>query len=493
MPPNVVVILADDLGYGDLAANDPACRIPTPSLDRLCERGMRFTDMHASSAICTPSRYSLLTGRYNWRSRLERGIVWEWDAPVIEPATPTIATSLRERGYTTACIGKWHLGWDWATLDGRAPNDTLPWAVRDDEVAARRRAYSANVDFAARIGGGPVDRGFDSYFGVDVPNFAPYAWFEDDRLSGLPTDEKPDTMYGEPGPMVPGWSLEAMIPELTRRAVRFVEEHARGDPWFLYFPLTSPHSPVVPNREFHGRSGIGAYGDFVCEVDWVAGQIVAALERTGQAEETLVVFTSDNGPEVRTPDDEGAYERARRSGHFSMGRLRGVKRDVWEGGHRVPFVASWPGVVPKGSVCRQTACLLDLFATVVDLAGAPLPSEAEDSVSLAPLLRGETDAPVRECLVHHSAWGTYAIREGNWVYVDAPLGGHVPEPEWFRELRGYAPHEQRGELFDLAADLPQRANAYAERPEVVERLAARLAEIRRGPVTAAAPGEHLSE
>lgn len=492
--PNIIYILADDMGYGDMACNDPACRIPTPNLDRLAAGGMRFTDAHSASAVCTPSRYSVLTGRYNWRSRLKSGIVWQYDAPLIEDHEWTVASFLKTRGYDTVCFGKWHLGWDWATHDGRRPNDVLPFG----ELAGKQRdAFEPNIDFAARIGGGPVDRGFDHYFGVDVPNFPPYAWFEDDHLVGQPTETKPERMYGQPGVMAPGWQLEPMIPEFTRRAVDYIQSR-RDDaaPFFMYYPLTSPHSPIVPNEPFKGKSGLGAYGDFVCEVDWVVGQVMDALERSGQADDTLLIFTSDNGPEKQTADDEGCYERARRTEHLSMGPLRGMKRDAWEGGHRVPLVARWPGEIPAGSTCEQTVGLVDLIATCADIMHAPLPQGAGvDSVSMLPLLRGQVDQPTRDCLVHHSMRGKFAIREGDWVYIDAPTGDENQEPDWFREQRGYTGHDQPAELFNLAEDLPERVNRYAEQPEIARRLKAKLEQIKgnHGGHATDAPDAELTE
>jgi len=476
--PNIIYILADDLGYGDLGCNNPESRIPTPNLDRLAARGMRFTDSHASSAVCTPSRYSILTGRYNWRSRLKHGIVWPWDGPLLEEDRPTVATLLRHRGYHTACLGKWHLGWDWPTLDGRHPNETLPFG---EGAQDERFAMGEQIDYRGRIGGGPVDRGFDTYFGVDVPNFPPYAWFEDAHLTEVPTTEKPPSMYGNPGKMVPGWSLEAVIPELTRRAVALVESQAeREDPFFLYFPLTSPHSPIVPNAPFRGQSGCGAYGDFVCEVDWVVGEVVRALEATGQRQNTLIIFTSDNGPEGRTPDDTGAYERARDSGHHSMGPLRGIKRDAWEGGHRTPFIASWPAAIPEGRVCEQPVCLTDFMATCAQITGAPLPEGAgEDSISMLPLFAGRTGRPTRRSLIHHSLSGKFAVRQDHWVYIDAPDPADRQEPAWFRAARGCEPvGDKPGVLSHLADDPGQRHNRYEAHPEIAEALAARLAEVR---------------
>ena len=475
MRPNIVYILADDLGYGDLGCNNPAGRVPTPNLDRLARDGMRFTDAHAASSVCTPSRYSILTGRYAWRSRLTRGIVWQWDGSLIEPDRLTVAELLRGEGYRTACLGKWHLGWDWPTLNGAHPNETLPFGLRNKDLAEVRHRFGIEqIDYAGRLGGGPVDRGFDSYFGVDVPNFPPYAWFRDDRLVEQPTQDKPPEMYGEPGRMCAGWKFEKMIPELTRRAVELVTEQGtaqaagEGAPFFLYVPLTSPHSPIVPNEQFRGMSGIGAYGDFVCEVDWVVGRIDEALERAGMRDRTLLSVTSDNGPEDRTRDDEGVYERARVRDHYSMGPLRGIKRDAWEGGHRVPFIASWPGVIPPGSRCDQLIGLWDLMATCAELTGVELPDRvAEDSVSILPLLRGELERPVREFAIHHSASGKFAVRRREWILIDAPDGADNVEPEWFRAERGYSPHGHPGELYDLSDDVSQRVNRYASEPDLV--------------------------
>lgn len=485
--PNIIYILADDMGYGDVRCNNADGKIPTPNLDRLAQRGMRFTDAHAGSSVCTPSRYNLLTGRYAWRSRLKSGILWPWDGPLIEPDRLTVASFLRDRGYRTACLGKWHLGWNWPTHDGRHPNDTLEFGVANPQVRSKRAAMAKQIDFTGRIGGGPVDSGFDTYFGVDVPNFPPYAWFDNDRLTEQPTEAKPDTMYGNPGPAVPGWSLERMIPEFTRRAVAMIESDAAPDtgpaqqPLFLYIPLTSPHSPIVPNAQFNGMSGIGSYGDFVCEVDWVVGQIMDALDHAGATENTLLIFASDNGPEDTTHDDAGAYARIRDTGHASMGPLRGIKRDAWEGGHRVPMLAAWPNVIPAASRCDQIVCLGDLVATCADIVGSTLPDGAgEDSVSMLPLLREQVNRPTRDNVVHHSYGGTFAIRQGDWVFIDAPSGGDNPEPDDFARSRGHQPHDFPGEVYDLNEDLPQRRNHYAERPDIVEALSRQLAEIRAG-------------
>jgi arylsulfatase A-like enzyme len=289
--------------------------------------------------------------------------------------------------------------------------------------------------------------------------------------------------------MAPGWELEAVMPELTRRAVQYIKR-AADKPCFLYFPLTAPHTPIVPTAPFRGRSGAGDYGDYVCQVDWTVGQIMDVLERTGRAERTLLLFASDNGPE------NFCYELARTHGHYSMARLRGLKRDTWEGGHRVPFVARWPGVTPSGSTCAQLTILADLMATCAELTGGAVPADAaEDSVSILPLLCGELDQPVRHSAVHHSISGKFAVRQGDWVYIDAPSGDDNREPEWFRQERGYTPHDQPGELYDLRADIGERRNLYAERTERVAQLRQVLAQTRgtAGTAGSAGSGTRLSE
>ena len=463
--PNIVYILADDMGYGDMECNNPTSRIPTPNLNRLSEQG---------------SRYSIMTGRYSWRSQLKEGIVWQWDRALIEPEQKTVAQLLREQDYHTACIGKWHLGLDWKLQDGSRPNDRLSFGKM---LTEERTEIGERIDYTQRIGGGPVDRGFESYFGVDVPNFPPYSWFENDRVTPVPTEQKPAEQYGHPGASIPGWSLEQMVPEFTRRAVDYIESQSSTEkPFFLYLPLTSPHSPVVPNEGFKGKSGIGNYGDFVCEVDWVVGEVVATLDRSGLSDDTLVIFTSDNGPESRTSDEEGAYLRYQNYQHRSMGELRGVKRDLWEGGHRVPFIAKWPREVAAGATCDQLISLSDFMATCAELTDATLADgEAQDSVSILKLLRGEPGGSPREYAVHHSCNGRFALRRGDWVLIDYPTGedngNGMGEPDWYKEERGYVSHDHPAELFHLGDDPTERRNRYADEPELVAEMKALLRQI----------------
>lgn len=463
--PNLVFILADDLGYGDVRCYNSSSKIPTPNIDRLASQGMRFTDAHAPDAVCTPTRYGLLTGRYCFRSRLKSGVLPPWGAPLIEEGRLTLPALLRQHGYGTACLGKWHLGWSWPTKDGQPP-------LSKDGLG--------NIDFTQIVAQGPLTRGFDTYFGVDLPNYPPYCFIENDRTVGIPSIAAPLTKGGfnRPGPMVPGWNLTNILPELTLRAVRHLDNAAKvapTKPFFLYLPLTAPHYPVVPAAEFKGRSQAGEYGDFVAQVDHTVGQVLDALARNGLDTNTLVIFTSDNGPETTGEVDPGAYDRIQRYSHYSMDGLRGVKRDAWEGGHRVPFLARWPGRIPGRAVSDEIICHVDFMATCAALLQTKLPANAgEDSYNVLPALLGEkSQRPIREATVLHSGNGKFAIRQGDWVFIDARTGddnGKRGEPDWFKQERNYANDKLAGQLYNLRDDLPQRRNLYAERPEVTARL-----------------------
>jgi arylsulfatase A len=463
--PNLVFILADDLGYGDVGAyKKKPSKIPTPNIDRLAREGVRFTDAHSPSSVCSPTRYALLTGRYAWRTRLRAGVVGIYGTPLIAADRLTVAGFLKEQGYATAAIGKWHLGLTWPTVDG-APAFSKPDGA-------------TNVDFTQPIGDAPTTRGFDYYFGVDLPNFPPYCFVENDRTVGVP--EMPDAGEAEGfnrrGPMLKGWKLVDILPEVTRRAVGYIEQTApQTQPFFLYLPLTSPHYPVVPAAEFRGKTTVGDYGDFVHQTDWCVGQVLAALEKAGVADDTLVIFTSDNGPEVSNEVKPGVYDRIKEYGHHSLDGLRGAKRDLWEAGHRVPFVARWPAKIKAGAVCDRTICHVDLLATVAEITGGKIPNNAgEDSVSFLPALLGSSDQPPRESLVHQGGSGHLAIRRGDWVLIAARTGqANQPalgEPDWLKKERGYTDHDQPGELYNLRDDLIEAKNLYAERPELVAEM-----------------------
>jgi arylsulfatase A-like enzyme len=454
--PNIVYILADDLGYGDVGCYNPASKIPTPNIDRLAKEGVRFTDAHSPSAVCTPTRYGLLTGRYAWRTRLQRNVIGPFSQPLIAEKQLTVPGLLRGHGYVTACIGKWHLGWGW------------PQPGEDGKR-----------DFTKPIPDGPTTRGFDLYFGTDVPNYPPYCFLENDRTVGIPSEAAPvgRDSFNIAGPMVPGWKLVEVLPALEKRAVEYIEKAAKGGkPFFLYLPLTSPHYPVVPSAAFKGKSKVGDYGDFVMQTDAVVGAVLDALKKSGVAEKTLVILTSDNGPEITGEVNPGAYDRLKQFGHASAGTLRGAKRDAWEGGHRVPFIARWPGKIKAGTVCDETICHVDLLATLAALLDVKLPPDAGvDSVNILPALLGvKRETPLREATVHHSGQGKFAVRKGDWVLILAPTGddnGKRGEPPWFQKDRGYAPHTEPGELFNLAKDPAQKDNRYAAEPEKVKELA----------------------
>lgn len=460
--PNIVFILADDMGYGDLSCQNPESKIQTPNLDRLAAGGMRFTDAHASSAVCTPSRYAILTGRYCWRSRLKSGVLWGYSEHLIEQGRMTVASMLKGCGYHTACVGKWHLGWD--------------WQKRDDADDLDKDDPTQGVDFRKPILNGPTSVGFDWFYGIaaslDMP---PYCYVENDRPTAIPDDiieDSPWNAFWRRGPIAPDFRHREVLPHLTEKAVNYIRQRGSDPdtPFFLYFPLPAPHTPILPTEQFQGCSGAGDYGDFCVQVDAVVGQVMEALDSIGATENTLVIFTSDNGPEVI------AYERARTYKHYSMGPLRGLKRDTWEGGHRIPFIAHWPERIQPGSVSHQVISLVDLLATAADIAGVSLPQDAgEDSLSILPVLQGEAiDRSRREAIVYHSHDGEFAIRQGDWVFIDAPTGDNNGEPEWLKKERGYESHSYPGELYHLNDDLAQSRNLYGDYPEKVKELKALL-------------------
>ena len=464
--PNILVIYADDLGFGDVGCYNPSRgRISTPHLDRLATEGVRFTDAHSSSAVCSPSRYTLLTGRYHWRTRLQRGIVGLWGSPLIAADRLTLAGLAKQQGYRTACIGKWHLGWDW-----RIPQQQRGFFRNQQKVVqatAEHRAAWRGV-FSQPIAGGPCTRGFDAYFGTDVPNWPPYCFIENNRTVGIPSEfAAPELLRKNQaslqGPALAGWSLEPILPTLGDRVCQFIRDSANDEePFFVYWPLTSPHTPLSVNEEWRGRSGLGLYADFVMETDAVIGRVLAALHEQGLDDNTLVVFTSDNGcaPYIGVQELEAA-------GHYPSGPLRGYKSDVWEGGHRVPFIVRWPGHVEPSRVCRQLIHQADLMATMADLFAVELPDHVgEDSFSFLPLLRG-SDVTVRETSISCSIRGVPSLREHQWKLIPGPGSGG-----W--DTSG---DDQPIQLYNLANDLGEQENLAAQAPERVAAMQKRLAQI----------------
>ncbi|HVJ85130.1 MAG TPA: arylsulfatase [Caulifigura sp.] len=431
--PNIVYILADDLGYGDVQCLNPERgKIPTPNLDRFASQGMTFTDSHSGSAVCTPTRYGLLTGRYAWRTRLQQGVLDGGDdEPLIAPDRLTVPKLLKQHGYTTACLGKWHLGY---TSERPAAPDGVP------AKGKKAKAAENTPPVGSKIVGGPTTRGFDYFWGCSNARTM-QALVENDRV-------------------IESMEPVNMLPRLGSRAVQYIGDRAAdakaGKPFFLYLPLTSPHTPIVPAPQWQGRSPLGSYADFVMQTDAVVGEVLAALDRAQLTDSTLVVFTSDNGcsPAAKT-------EQLEKDGHFASAGFRGYKSDIWEGGHHVPFFVRWPGRVAAGSKLDQLICHSDLMATCAEMLGATLPPNAgEDSVSILPVLLGKATGPVHEAVVHHSISGRFAIRQGPWkLCLCAGSGG------WSKNGDAESP-----QLYQLDTDPAERQNVQSGNPEVVARL-----------------------
>lgn len=479
-PHNILILYADDMGYGDLGIQNPNSKIPTPNLDRLATEGVRFTDGHSSSGICSPSRYALLTGRYHWRDFHD--IVHAMGPSKFAAERLTLPEMLQANGYRTAAIGKWHLGWDWEAI--KKP-DAKP---RTDTAGKKRKQYFGPeaYDWTQPIPDGPLAHGFDTYFGDTVINFPPYCWIENDRVTQPPdtvldTSKWKDIRVKEgnwecrPGPMITGWDPYDNIPTTTRRAVEFIAaQQATGRPFFLYFALPSPHAPIIPRDQFDGTSDAGPYGDYVVETDDACGQLLKALEESGQADNTIVIFSADNGPE------RYAYARDATYDHWSAEPFRGLKRDVYEGGHHVPFIIKWPGVTQAGHVSDALVSQIDLMATLAAYLDYDLPADAaEDSYNLLPVLRGETEH-VRSAHVHNTYKSQYALRAGEWLLVDAKTGYVSRRNQKWEAKRGYpADDDQSAELYNLADDIGQRNNLAAQHPERVSNMRAMLDRIRK--------------
>jgi arylsulfatase A len=458
--PNVVLILADDLSPGDVQAlGGASSKIPTPHLDRLAREGLRCTDAHSPSAVCTPTRYGLLTGRYAWRTPLQESVLFGFDPPLLPAERKTLGGLFQQHGYRTACIGKWHLGWTWMKGEGQP--------LRDPREALL-------IDWSLPTPDGPTTRGFDEFFGIHgTLDMAPFTYVEGNRAT------KPCTVikrFGRSGPAAEDFEAELVLDHLLARSTRFLEERAlaKEQPFFLLASLTSPHTPIVPARRFRGKSGLGLYGDFVLETDAWVGALLAKLAELELAENTLVIFTADNGtsPSANLP-------ALRSRGHDPIGGWRGFKADLYEGGHRVPFLARWPGVIEAGRSSDALLCLTDFVATFAELFGTELaPDFGEDSRSFLGVLRGTSEKSDRAELVMHSFDGSFAIREGRWKLLLCAGSGGWSEPEPGTSEEARLPPRQ---LFDLVADPRERRNLAAEHPEIVARLEALLAaHVKRG-------------
>jgi arylsulfatase A len=471
--PNIVYILTDDLGYGDPGCDNPDSKIPMPNVNKIAARGVRFTDAHSPSAVCTPTRYSLLTGRYAWRTWLKRGVIGGYTPPLVEPDRMTAASLLKTRGYATGFFGKWHLGLSWTRMNGATPG----W--REAEKLWRGSWQDAdpktglNVDFTKPVGGGPVDHGFDeAYFTAACSTIdGPFVFIDKTRTVGIPDKqiaEFYDMTKGEEGSprkgwIAPGFKLEEVDFNFTKKAIEFMERSRRespAKPFFVSLFLSAPHTPWLPPVLFKGKSLDGPRGDLVMLADWCTGEVAKALDRLGVTENTLFIFTSDNGPHPGT------------NGHKSEGPLRGLKSQIWEGGHRIPLVAQWPKRIPAGLVSDEPVCLVDLLATFAALTGGPLPEDAgPDSCDISPALLGtKGPKPIREALVSHSENGTFAIRQGAWKLVlDTKTSGGWMAPAGKPPVPGTP-----GQLYNLAEDPLEQNDLWEQKPEIVARLAALL-------------------
>lgn len=455
--PNIVYILADDMGIGDVDILSDRCKVATPHLDRLRSEGMNFSDAHSSSSVCTPTRYAILTGRYNWRSRIKDGVCWGWSRRLIEPNRMTVGSFLQHHGYKTAAIGKWHLGMNWVLKGG---------GIADDgETYDRNYKDAYNVDYTKPVQQGPTTVGFDYFYGISASlDMPPYVYIRNDQPQ---VTEIVTKAFHRPGPADVDFEDVDVLPKITEETVKFIWDNAgaakRGKPFFIYFPLNAPHTPISPTKQFAGKSGLNVYGDFVMQVDWTVGQVMAALEANGIAENTLLIFTTDNGCSPQAKFSELAAK-----GHYPSDVYRGHKADIYEGGHRVPFIARWPAKVKAGSSSRQTICQTDLFATAADIINKPFPKNAaEDSVSILPALLGRAAKPLREATVHHSINGSFSIRQGKWKLALCPGSGGWSNPRPGRTDFSDKPAVQ---LFDLDSDIGETTNLAEKHPQVVKRL-----------------------
>lgn len=454
--PNIIYILADDLGYGDLSCLNPKSKIKTVALDNLCDSGMCFTDAHASSALCSPSRYSILTGRYNWRSRLKKGVLGGFTPHLIEDNRSTVATILRDNGYKTMCVGKWHLGMDWATKGEFAE---LP-----------NFEDMSDIDYEKPIKFGPTAFGFDYYYGISASlDMPPYVYIENDKVTQAPTHltEGTGKQFWRKGATADNFVHREVMPTLLQKAKDKISE-SKENPFYLYLPLPAPHAPILPTEEFIGKSGIGDYGDFVLMCDDFVGQIKKHICDEGIQENTIVIFAADNGcsPIVDFP-------ALAELGHNPSYVFRGHKADIFEGGHRIPLIVSWPAKIAPKTTSAQIVCLCDLFATVAELLEIELPDNiGEDSFSNLPLWLGENkDVPVREALVHQSLDGSLSIRKGDFK-LEMCLGSggwSAPIPDSAEEAEC-----KTFQLYNLKEDISEKNNVFEKHPAIVKELKALL-------------------
>jgi arylsulfatase A-like enzyme len=456
--PNIIFILADDLGYGDIRAFNTESKIPTPNIDQLASEGMRFTDAHTTSAVCTPTRYALLTGRYNWRSSLKSGVLTGKSKALIPKTRTTVASLLKSKGYETAFIGKWHLGWDWGLKDGAEFEDG-GWNSADFD----------QIDFKKPVRNTPNDLGFDYAYGhAGSLDMAPYIYVENGEATAQPdkvTIDEGEYSWWREGPTSPDFIHEEVTPNFFERSLQYIQNKANQDkPFFLYLALPSPHTPILPPKKWQGKSGLLPYGDFMMMIDDYIGRLNQALKDAGIDQNTLVVFTSDNGC-----SPAAGFDKLVEMGHFPSAHFRGHKADIYEGGHRVPFLAKWPAKIKEGTVREETISLVDFFATAAAIAEYSISdSEGEDSYSLVPLFDIDNKpSSFREATVFHSIEGSFAVRKGDWKLIFAKGSGGWSFPRPGDPAEAELPEVQ---LYNLANDPGETTNLEAAESEWVEEL-----------------------
>ena len=471
-PPNIVFILADDLGYGDVGCYNDQSQVATTNIDRLAAQGMRLTDAHSPSTVCTPTRYSVLTGRMAFRIPY-RGVFTGVGGPcLIEEGRLTLPQMLRDKGYATACFGKWHIGMTFYDTDGKP--------IHSNGLPAVQR-----VDYSRAIDGGPLDRGFDQFFGTACCPTTDwlYAYIDGDRIPIPPTGildrgPLPNHAYSpdnREGMIAPGFDLEEVDLVFLEKSQEFLREHVREhpqQPFFLFHNTQGVHLPSFAAPRFQGSTDAGPHGDFIFELDWIVGELLKTLDELGVAENTLVIFSSDNGPEVRSVVNMRADHD-----HDGARPWRGMKRDNWEGGHRVPMIVRWPGHIEPGSTSDQTMCLTDIMATCAAIVEATLPEDAaEDSYNMLPVLLGQQgDEPVRRYTLHQTMSLALAIRRGDWKYLDHQgSGGNRYNGQLARYALPERSPDAPGQLYNLADDPGETRNLYYEHPEIVAELKSQL-------------------
>jgi len=433
--PNIVFVFCDDLGYGDVQCLNPENgKIPTPSADKLAGQGLIFTDAHSGSSVCTPTRYGLMTGRYSWRTRLQSGVVQGFAPNLIAEDRPTVASFLKDQGYDTAIIGKWHMDFQY----------TDP----ESGKILKKKNYREGAPVGSTIPDGPLTRGFDYFHGFHHAGHMEVV-IEDDTVI-----EHDDVIN--------------MLPRLTGKAVEYIDQRAQvapDQPFFLYVPLGSPHTPIVPTPEWRGKSGLGDYGDFVMQTDAALGAVMDALDRNGMADNTLVIFSSDNGCSKAADIDA-----LREQGHWVSAHYRGAKADLWDGGHRIPFIARWPGKIAPGSSSDQLICLTDFFATVADILNQDIPEgSCEDSVSFLPVFFDEPIVTERKGIIHHSISGHFGYRENQWKLLLARGSGG-----WTAPREKEAKDAPEAQLYDMDADPSETETLYQTKPDKADQLLQQL-------------------